>query len=348
MPYSFSIPKMRRFAGGVHSERPLLRGALRLRVGGGVAHRGRRAVGAVVGRRCVVRRVVGAEQPLEQLAGDAAERAPRAVAVEHRHLELGRGELAGGATGGVGAEQAHGQQQRLGQVQALAPLLLQAGLDLLRSPAHGDEPVLVGHRAVVGEPVDLVGLGGRADLGDDDLDLVGLGLLGEHRAQGLRVGVGQAARGDVGPVVGVAAQVGVAHAGHPQVLELVVLAHRREGDPVVDLGDLVQRPAGVLTDERDAVVVGEHHDGPAAGDSLAREVGPVLHQLLGRDVERHPGGHRAPPGLSTRAAMMASTTGAISASGTKRDPSPSTTPIVGQMRRPTSGPPVAESSSAAS
>ena len=88
-------------------------------------------------------------------------------------------------------------------------------------------------------------------------------------------------------VVGVAAQVGVAHPGHPQVLELVVLADRGEGDPVVDLGDLVQRPARVLADEGDAVVVGEHHDRPSAGDPLAREVGPVLHQLLGRDVERH-------------------------------------------------------------
>ena len=42
-------------------------------------------------------------------------------------------------------------------------------------------------------------------------------------------------------VVGVAAHVGQAHTGDAQVLELVVLADRGEADPVVDLGDLVQR-----------------------------------------------------------------------------------------------------------
>jgi hypothetical protein len=51
-------------------------------------------------------------------------------------------------------------------------------------------------------------------------------------------------------VVLVAAQVGVADAGQPQVLELVVLADRGEGDPVVDLADLVQRVAGVLPTNR--------------------------------------------------------------------------------------------------
>ena len=69
-----------------------------------------------------------------------------------------------------------------------------------------------------------------------------------------------------------------------------------EGDPVVDLGDLVQGTAGVLGHERDAVVVGEDHDGPPPGDALAGVVGPVLHHLLGSDVERH--AHREPPWVS--------------------------------------------------
>ena len=65
-------------------------------------------------------------------------------------------------------------------------------------------------------------------------------------------------------------------------------------------------------------VVAEHHHGPAAGNSLARVVGPVLHQLLGRDVERHR--HRAPPGLSRRSATICSTTPASCSSGRNRSP----------------------------
>ena len=64
---------------------------------------------------------------------------------------------------------------------------------------------------------------------DDDLDLVRLGLLGEDRPQGLGVGIGQCPGGDIGAVVGVAAQVGVPDAGDAQVLELVVLADGGEG-----------------------------------------------------------------------------------------------------------------------
>ena len=189
---------------------------------------------------------------------------------------------------------ADGEREHLGQRQPGAPAPRPASAaEPFRLPAHDDVAVLVGDRAVVREPVDLVARRRAADLGDDDLDLERLGLRGEHRAERLRVRVGQAAGGDVLAVVGVAAQVGVAHAGHAQVLELVVLADGREADPVVDLGDLVQRARRVLGGERDPVVVLQDHDGPTAGDALARVVGPVLHQLLGRDVERH--AHRAPP-----------------------------------------------------
>ncbi len=281
------------------------------------------------------------------MAGDPPERPPRTAALEDGDLEgVGR-QLAVGATR-VAAEEADREAERLGQAHPVVPALTQADLDLLGRPAHDDEPVLVADRPVVGEAVDLVGLRGAAHLGDDDLDLVRLGLLGEDRPEGLGVGVGETPGRDVGAVVGVAAQVGVPDAGDPEVLELVVLADRGEPDPVVDLRDLVQAAAGVLGDEGDAVVVAEHDDRATAGDPLAREVGPVLHQLLGRDVERHAGGHRAPPGLPRRSSMIASTTGSMSSLGTNRDPPSSTSPTVGQIRLPLSGPPVAESSSAAS
>jgi len=229
-----------------------------------------------------------AEQLGQSCPGEAAELAARPAALEHRDLELVRGQPTLLAGGRVGPEQLDGQGQRIGQRQAGLPALAQRRRDRLGLPAHHDEAMLVGDRAVVGEAVHLVLSGGLAHLRDHDLDLVGLGLLGEDRAERLRVGVGQAAAGHVAAVVGVAAQVGEAHTRDAQVLELVVLADGREGDAVVDLADLVQRPGEVLADEQDAVVIGEYDDAATPGDALAGIVGAVLHQLFGRDVsERH-------------------------------------------------------------
>ena len=174
--------------------------------------------------------------------------------------------------------QPHGLPER----QVAAVLGAQQGGDRLALPADDDRAVLLGHRAVVGQPVELVLRGGAPDLGDDELHLVRLAGLGEDRAERLGVGVGQPAAGHVAAVVLVAAQVGVAHAGQAQVLELVVLADRGERDPVVDLADLVQRARRVLTQEQDAVGVGQHQHRAAARDALARVVAAVLHELLGR------------------------------------------------------------------
>ena len=159
-------------------------------------------------------------------------------------------------------------------------------------------------------------------------------------------------------VVGVAAHVGEPDAGDAQVLELVVAADRGERDPVVDLADLVQRLRRVLGDEQHAVGVLQRDHGAAAGDALAGVVGPVLHQLLGRDVERH--AHRGgvlarvrcgaagPSGRVIRPAMTRSAIAATSSSGSRRPPSAVITCTTGKIRRVRSGPPVAESSSAAS
>src|SRR5690606_13757014 len=99
-------------------------------------------------------------------------------------------------------------------------------------------------------------------------------------------------------------------------------------------------------DEGDAVLVAGGDDRAAPGDALAGVVRPVLHQLLGRDV--HGEGHRAPPGLSRRRSTSSSTWRCSTASETKRTPRAVTTAQVGQIRRPSPGPPVAESPSAAS
>jgi hypothetical protein len=75
--------------------------------------------------------------------------------------------------------------------------------------------------------------------------------------------------------------------GDPQLVELVVLADAGERDAVVDLAHLAQRLRRVLGDDHDAVGVPDRGQRPTARDALAREVGAVLHHLLGSDVERH-------------------------------------------------------------
>ena len=208
--------------------------------------------------------------------------------VQHGDLEVGRGDGAGLRRSLALAEGLHGEPDRRLEVGAGGEVLLEVRRGGLGRPAHHGVVVLVGDLAVVGEPVDRVVGGGVPHLGHEQLDLVGLlAAAGEDRAEGLGVGVREAAAGDVAAVVGVAAHVGQPDAGDPEVLELVVAADGGERDPVVDLADLVQRLGEVLRDEDDAVGVLHDDQGPPAGDALAGEVRPVLHQLLGRDVERH-------------------------------------------------------------
>ena len=135
----------------------------------------------------------------------------------------------------------------------------------------------------------------------------------------------------------------MADTGDLQHLELVVLADAGERDAVVDLADLVQRARRVLGDDDDPVGRLQRHQAAAPGDALAGVVGPVLHHLLGRDVERH--AHRPAP--SSRPPSWASARRSMSSSGSIRNPATSITAIVGKMRRTRSGPPVAASSSAA-
>ena len=180
-------------------------------------------------------------------------------------------------------------------------------------------------------------------LRDEDLDLVRLHLVGEHLTEGLAVGVGERPRVHVFAGERVALEVGLAHAGDAQHLELVVLAHPGERDAVVDLGDLVQRAERVLGDEDDAVDHAEGDQAATAGDALPRVVGAVLHHLFRRDVE----GHAHSPLPSSRPPYSASARAATVASSTAAYPVASMTATDGKMRRTRSGPPVAVSSSAA-
>src|SRR5690606_16184199 len=132
---------------------------------------------------------------------------------------------------------------------------------------------------------------------------------------------------------------------------------RGEREPVVELGDLVQRLGGVLGHEQHAVGELDGGQRAAPGDALAGEVRPVLHQLLGRDVERGahawvsspPGrGATGPSGRTIRAPTTWSASAPSVASSRRRTPSAVATHTTGKIRRVRSGPPVAESSSAAS
>ncbi len=211
---------------------------------------------------------------------DAAERAVITRPVQDGHFQAGRGHVAALAVA-AGRQGGQGHAERLVQGQPRGVVLLQGGGDLIGLAAEGHEAGLVGDRPVEGDPVDLVGLGLRADLGHHDLDLERLHALGEDRAEVLRVVVGDAARGHVAPVELVPGDVRVGDPGLAQVLVLVVPAHGGEGDPVVDLADLVQRAGGVGRHQHDPALVLQRDAAAAAGDPLAGVLGLVPHGLCG-------------------------------------------------------------------
>ena len=141
--------------------------------------------------------------------------------------------------------------------------------------------------------------------------------MGEHLAQVLGVEVGQRAGVHILAAVGVPLGVGVADPRHPELVELVVLAHAGEGDAVVDLADLVERPRRVLGHDGDPRVVDGGDQRPAPGDALLGVLGPVLHHLLGCHVVGH--GHGWRPS-DRRRSMRAANRSATSSSGTAVEP----------------------------
>ena len=161
---------------------------------------------------------------------------------------------------------------------------------------------------------------GETHLGHQYLHLEGLHLVGEGLAQDLRVLVGQTAGLDVVARILVTLHVGVAHTETSELVELVVLADSGETDAVVDLADLAQGVGGVLGHQHDAVGVLHGHQGAAAGDALAGVIRPILHHLLGRNVERLV--HDAPPPRIARCSVRKpSKRGARSESARRSHPS---------------------------
>ncbi len=65
----------------------------------------------------------------------------------------------------------HRQAQHLGEAETGPPRVLEDPAELVGLAAHDDHALLVGDRAVVGDPVELVLLRRATDLRDDELDL---------------------------------------------------------------------------------------------------------------------------------------------------------------------------------
>ena len=155
------------------------------------------------------------------------------------------------------------------------------------SPPSASVVAFVHDRAVVEDLEHLVAGGLLTDLGDEDLHLHRLHLVGEDLAEDLGVLVGEAARVDVVARVLEPLEVGGPDTGDAELVELVVLADTGERDAVVDLADLAQRLRRVLGDDGDPVGVAQRDQCSTAGDAFAGVVGTVLHHLFGGDVERH-------------------------------------------------------------
>src|SRR5690606_9274227 len=130
----------------------------------------------------------------------------------------------------------------------------------------------------------------------------------------------------------VALEIGSTNARDAELVELVELADAGEGDAVVDLRDLAKGVRRVLRADHHPALVHDGDEASTAGDALAGVVGPVLHHLLGCDVEGH--AHEAPP------EMRSAYRSASSLSGTRVNPSASMVATTGQMPRAGSGPPV--------
>lgn len=123
----------------------------------------------VVGGGQVAGRVAGAEQPIQQGARQAPEGASR----------TGTSRTAASSWSAVNSRAAPArsklqrgdhQPEDVGQPEFAVPLAADRLADAARVAPHHHHPLLVEHRSVVGEPVDLVEVRGPTDLGDDEFE----------------------------------------------------------------------------------------------------------------------------------------------------------------------------------
>jgi hypothetical protein len=238
---------------------------------------------------------------VDRVGLDAAEGAPAVPVGQDCRLQLiwTKGPLRSGERGHDGS----GRRQKVPTVNiGLSELLA----DRLSITAEDGKAVLIGDGAFVGDVEELGRSHGGAELCDQYLDLERLHLVGEDIAEVLCVEIGQAASIDVLAAVGEALRVGMADACDTELVVLVVLPDPGEGDPVVDLRDLVKRARWVLGDQDHALCIERGDEGAATGDALLGVLSTVLHDLLRCHVVRH--AHRSVPPASPRRSRRRSMT----------------------------------------
>ena len=154
-------------------------------------------------------------------------------------------------------------------------------------PSDNRKGTFVDDAAVERDAIHLVGLAVVSDLHHQNFHLQRLQFLAENGTEALRVAVRKRTGGHIFPAVHESLEICVPDAGLPEIFKFAVLAGPRKGDAVVDLGDFIQRGAGIFRDEQYPVHIFNGDDGAAFGDAFLGILRLVLHHLLGRDVIGH-------------------------------------------------------------
>ena len=213
--------------------------------------------------------------------------------------------------------------------------------------------MFISNRPIEGQSIHLILGGALPYLRYNNLDLKRFGVFGKDGSQCLGIGIGKTAASDVFAIVGIPPGVCEPHPGYSKAFKFVVFTDRGEGNAVINLADLVQCTRRVFGHKCDPISVLNDNDTSPSSNALAGVVGLVLDDLFGGNIKRHthqrsPLAPREPPESPVRLTINSRMIGSSSSSVKRRYPSASTTVTIGKIPRVKSGPPVAESSSAAS
>ena len=147
--------------------------------------------------------------------------------------------------------------------------------------------MLVHHRAVIEHVEESADIGGMAHLGNENLDFHWLHFMGENLAENLGVVIREASSINVISAVLKSFEVSGTHTSHPKLIKLVVATHCGKRNAIVDFGEFPESVRRIFCNQSNALVVHKSTHTATASDSLSGVVGPILHNLFGRNVRRH-------------------------------------------------------------
>ena len=147
--------------------------------------------------------------------------------------------------------------------------------------------MLVHHRAVVKHVEKPADIGGMSNLGNENLYFHWLHFVGENLAENLGVVIRQASSINVISAVLKAFEVSGTHTSHSKLIKLVVATHCGKRNAIVNFGEFPERVRRIFRNQSNALVVHERTHTAAASDTFPGVVGPILHNLFGRNVRRH-------------------------------------------------------------